>query len=128
MKTMSEIQEVWLAAERDGDPEALSRVLADDFRAVGPVGFVLDKGQWVDRYRTGELNYEHLDLEDIDIRTHGDTVVVIARWVQQGAIGERRVDGEFRVTQIFQREGDDWMLEGIHLSPIASPNPGPPPS
>lgn len=124
MKGLSEIQDTWIAAEPHGDLDTLNQVLADDFRAVGPVGFVLDKEQWIDRYRTGDLRYEHLALDDIDIRTRGDCAVAIARWVQRGAIGERRVDGQFRVTQIFERGGDDWMVAGVHLSPIAPPTAG----
>jgi len=127
MKTITEAQEAWRNAELHGDADALEHVLADDFRAVGPVGFVLDKAQWVERYRGGELRYERLALDDLEIRTHGDTAIAIARWTQQGAIGDRRVDGEFRVTQIFRRAGDDWRVEGVHLSPIAPPNrPGGP--
>jgi hypothetical protein len=94
------------------------------FRAIGPVGFVLDKHQWVERYRTGGLRYEELNLDDVETRTYGDTAIAIAKWTRQGALGDRRVDGDFRVTQIFRRDGDDWRVAGIHLSPIAAGGAG----
>jgi len=124
MTTIPELQDRWVAAERNGDARALDELLAEDFRAVGPVGFVLDKQQWLDRYRTGDLRYESLELDEVDLRTHGDMAVAVGRWAQQGAIGDRRVDGEFRVTQILLRDGDRWTLDGIHLSPISPPNQG----
>jgi ketosteroid isomerase-like protein len=124
MNTIADAQEVWREAELGGDADALAHVLTDDFRAIGPVGFVLDKHQWVERYRTGGLRYEELNLDDVETRTYGDTAIAIAKWTQQGALGDRRVDGDFRVTQIFRRDGDDWRVAGIHLSPIAAGGAG----
>lgn len=45
----------WADAERRGDVEALDALLTDDFSAVGPYGFVLDKKRWLDRYVSGGL-------------------------------------------------------------------------
>ena len=54
--THNEIRELgrrWADAEQRGDADALSALAVEDFTLVGPLGFVLDKQQWLDRYRSG---------------------------------------------------------------------------
>jgi ketosteroid isomerase-like protein len=122
MKTIPELEERWTAAELQGDSAALDEVLADDFRAVGPLGFVLDKNQWLDRFRSGALRYDDVDWADVDVRTFGDTAIAIGRWTQRGEHQGNSVDGRFRVTQVLVCRDGDWSLESLHLSPIAAPD------
>jgi len=121
MRSISELEQQWVAAERAGDASALERLLADNFRAVGPVGFVLDKQQWLDRYRNGDLHSDEIVWDDVDIRTHGDTAIAIGQWTERGAYEGHPVDGTFRVTQVLVRDDDDWSVSGVHLSPIGAP-------
>ena len=75
----------WTAAERAGDVAALERLLADDFLAVGPLGFFLSRQDWLDRHATGALTYRTFELTDTRIRQYGDvTVVWRAEWTTDG--------------------------------------------
>ncbi len=53
--------ERYCAAELEGDTAATDELLTDDFRAVGPFGFVVEKPRWLDRYRNAELKYEAIE-------------------------------------------------------------------
>lgn len=63
------------AAERDGNADTLASLLDEDFVCVGPLGFVLTKPRWLAGYRTGDLVYQALTLEDTSQRRYGDTVI-----------------------------------------------------
>ena len=107
----------WAEAERTSDVDALREVLADDFRAVGPVGFVLDKEQWIGRH--DDASYDVLTFENVDVRHFGDTAVAIGDQRQDGTFRDHRVEGTFRITQVLTNKGGRWRVASIHLSPIA---------
>jgi hypothetical protein len=67
---LQQLGQEWAAAEVRGDVSALATMLADDFVGVGPLGFTLTREQWLDRHRSGDLVYEEITWEDVDIRVH----------------------------------------------------------
>ncbi len=115
----------WADAEMRGDAAALDALSTDDFSLVGPAGFVLDKRQWLDRYRLGDLVTASLRFEDAQTRLYGDTAVTIGRHVQQAEYQGHPASGQFRASHIAVRDGHGWRLAGVLLSPIGGP-PAPP--
>jgi ketosteroid isomerase-like protein len=115
---IDELGRRWAAAEERGDVDTLDAIATDDFRLVGPFGFVLDKQQWLDRYRSGDLVTEHLEWTDTDVRLHGDVAITIGVQSQAARYRGERSDGRFRVTQIGARGIDGWQLAGLQLSPL----------
>ncbi|MFC0542176.1 nuclear transport factor 2 family protein [Kutzneria chonburiensis] len=121
MSTIEELEERWARAEVAGDVSTLDTLAAEEFRLVGPFGFVLDKAQWLDRYRGGDLVTTRLDWRDTQVRELGDTVLVIGIHDQAATYRGTASDGRFRSTHIWVRDGDDWRLAGTQLSPIGLP-------
>ena len=121
MSTVEELEERWAKAEVEGDVSTLDAMATEDFRLVGPFGFVLDKEQWLDRYRSGDLVTTELDWRDRQERDLGDTVLVIGIHNQRAAYRGTPSDGQFRSTHIWIREGEQWRLAGTQLSPIGRP-------
>lgn len=121
----------WAEAELNADTDVLDALTAADFTLVGPLGFVLTKEQWLDRYRSGDFRTWALTWDEIAVRDYGGAAVAIGRQTQQATYKGRASDGQFRVTQIAVRGADEdsggnpWRLAGLHLSPIAIP-PAPP--
>src|SRR2546430_14414400 len=98
MGTTEEILElgrVWAAAEQRGDTETLDRLAAADFRLVGPVGFVLNREQWLERYRGGGLVTNSLAWEEVDVRDFGDTAIAIGIHDQEASFQGNPADGKF---------------------------------
>jgi hypothetical protein len=127
----------WTAAELGGDTDTLEALAVDDFTLVGPLGFVLTREQWLDRYRSGDFVTHELGWEPADIREYGGsgdggggTAIAVGVMEQRASYRGNPVDGRFRVTQVLVRgagSGTPWRLAGLHLSPIAAPGgPGAP--
>jgi ketosteroid isomerase-like protein len=119
-KQIRDLGEHWTDAERCGDVAALDALAADTFRLVGPLGFVLDKQQWLGRYRSGAFVTHSLSWNDVDVCDYGDTAVAIGILEQEAAYQGRPSNGKFRVTQILVRHGQAWRLVGLHYSPIGA--------
>ncbi len=116
----------WVDAELAADVDTLDTLASDDFRLVGPFGFVLDKQQWLDRYRSGDFATTALTWHDVDVREYGDSVITIGTQSQEAAYKGSPTNGDFRITHVFVRESDRWVIAGMQLSPTTfAPPPRP---
>jgi ketosteroid isomerase-like protein len=116
-----ELGQRWAAAERTADVDALGPLLADDFLLVGPLGFMLDKEQYLGSRRSGDLKHESLVWEDVSVRLYGEAAVAVGSQTQRSTYQGRDASGRFRVTQIAVQQRGDWAIVGLHYSPIAQP-------
>jgi ketosteroid isomerase-like protein len=113
--TVSATLDEWKQAERTGDRERLGELLTDDFVGIGPVGFVLPRHAWLDRFGP-DLRYDHLDLDEVSVRTNGDTTIVVAH---QHAAGEARgnpVPPDTRVSFVMVPDRGRRRIAGIQYS------------
>lgn len=51
--TVLDLLQRWIAAEQRNDAGLVDELLAGDFVGVGPLGFVLDREQWLASYDRG---------------------------------------------------------------------------
>lgn len=122
-----ELGRQWAKAELQGDVAALGSQLAADFVCVGPLGFVLNKAQYLASRQSGNLKQQAFAWEDVQVRIYGDTAVAIGTQTQTATFQGRDASGRFRVTQVLVRAAgrDDWAIASLHLSPIAPPAASP---
>lgn len=106
-------------AQERGDADALEELLSEDFRLVGPLGFVLDKQKWIEQHRSGALQVSSLRWDEVDVRDYGQVAVAIGHQSQEASYQGNPAGGEFRVTQLAVRRDGGWALAGMHLSPLA---------
>jgi ketosteroid isomerase-like protein len=114
----------WTQAEQRGDTGALEELTTSDFTLVGPLGFVLDKTAWLERYRSGALATHRLTFDELRIRSYGQTAVTIGRHTQQAEYRGHGSDGQFRATHVAIYQDGRWLLASIQLSPIGQPPSG----
>jgi ketosteroid isomerase-like protein len=129
MTTADEIQALnkrWLEAEVSGDAQAMEGMTVDGFTLVGPLGFILDRQQWIARYTTGDLVTSELNWHDTRLSEYGDTAVEVGVQTQKSAYQGRSMDGSFRSTHVLVRVDGEWKLAALHLSPMPPAAPGNP--
>jgi hypothetical protein len=118
---VARLADAWIAAELHGDTAYLERTLSDDFMAVGPLGFVLTKREWIGRHQSGNMTYEALTLDEVRVRVYDHAAVLIGRKVQDAAYRGNSVKAQLRTTVVLVRRGGEWQLVGVHMSPIGAP-------
>jgi ketosteroid isomerase-like protein len=115
-----ELARRWIDAERHADTDTLDAITTDDFTLVGPLGFILDKPTWLDRYRSGALHFESLRWDDTTVRFYGPAALRIGRQRQNATYLGQPNEGEFRVTQLLVQHEQQWQMASMHISPLTA--------
>ena len=99
---------------------ASTTLLTEDFLGIGPVGFVLPKPAWLERFGP-DLRYERLELDEITTREYGDTTVVVARQHASGEAHGNPVPADTRVSFVVvpTAGGDERRIAGLQYSFMA---------
>ncbi|MGE3271830.1 MAG: nuclear transport factor 2 family protein [Chloroflexota bacterium] len=116
----------WAEAESQCNADALDGLMTDDCTLVGPRGFVLDRQQCLQRYRTGDLKMEAFAWSDMNVREYGQTAVVQGVVTQKAAYQGHDASGRFRATQIAVQQSGSWKCAALQFSgPIPEMPPRP---
>ena len=67
------------------------------------------------------MKHQSFDWSDVRVRGYGEIAVAIGTQTQQSTFQGKDASGQFRVTQIARRRGDDWRFVGMHLCRVTAP-------
>lgn len=99
------------------DSKTLAPMLAKNFVAIWPDGSFCDRQGQIEILGKG-FKADTLELEDVNIRIHGDTAVVTGIWNVQGEWNGSKV-GPRAYTHVWVKEGEDWKLSTRHLTTVS---------
>ena len=91
------------------DVAALDRIYADSFTFVSDTGVLTTKAQRFAAMRSGELKYESVSFDEVNVRLYGNTAVATFRATSKGQAGGQDFSGQFRVTGTFVKVGGRWQ-------------------
>ena len=92
------------------DTVALDRIYADDYTLVNMSGAVTTKAQRLAAIKSGELKYESVSVDEVNIRSYGDTAVVTDRATVKLQDKGQDLSGQYRVTLTFVKIKGTWQL------------------
>jgi len=101
------------------DAETLDRLYADDFIFTGSLGEVLNKEQAIASYRAGEIRYESVETDEVDVRLYGDTAVSVGRATIKAHYRGQDFSGPYRYTAVYVKRESGWQEVAFHSSRIA---------
>lgn len=115
--TIRRLQEEFDRAELHADTERLRELIADDFLAIGPKGFILNKEEWIGRH--AHFTYHALDTSAMDIRLYDKTAIVRNIQKNRAAYQGEEMELTVRVSQVWVQQQDGaWRLVAIQFSPL----------
>ncbi len=115
---LKRLAEDWATSEQRGDTAFMQRTLTDDFIGIGPRGFILTKGEWLQRFVSGTLKYDAIDWSEVQVRVYGDAAVVTGRAKQKVRYQNQPMENDLRTTLVFVRPQEQWLLASLQFSPI----------
>jgi len=110
------LQRAFDAAELQGDADTLRRLLAEDFRAIGPKGFVLDRAAWIGRH--AQFKYLALEVSEVDVRMYAGAAIVRNVQRNRSLYEGRELELAVRVSQVWVTVEGEWRLAAVQFSPL----------
>ncbi len=106
-----------------GDTDWVEKHTDPNYVSVGANGAVSDRYQVVQRMKSGSVKYDAIDIQDQKVQVFGNTAVVDSEAHVKATSNGQPIDGEFRATHVWVKEGNDWKLVSFQATPVQSPTP-----
>jgi ketosteroid isomerase-like protein len=110
------LDEQRIQAQIHADKVALDRIYADDFIGVGPSGTVRKKPQVISDFTSGELKFQSITTDEVEIRIYGNTAVETGRSTMIGEDKGKPVPRDNRFTRVWVKQKGRWQLVANHYS------------
>jgi len=105
-----------IQAQISADAVALDRIYADDFIGVGPSGTVRTKPQVISDFRSGDLKFQSITTDEVQIRIYGKTAVETGLSTMVGQDKGKAVPRDTRFTRVWVKQQGRWRLVANHYS------------
>jgi uncharacterized protein (TIGR02246 family) len=107
-----------IQAQIDADAAALERIYAADFIGVGPSGAVRTKPQVISDFKSGELKFQSITTDEVQVRIYGNTAIETGRSTMNGQDRGKAVPRDNRFTKVWVKRQRQWRLVLNHYSPL----------
>ncbi len=97
------------AALRNNDSAGLDRIYNDGYTFVGDTGVLTTKAQRLAAFKSGEIKYESISFDDVNIHVYGDTAVATFSVTSKYAPGVKSLGGKFMTTATFIKMKGRWQ-------------------
>src|SRR5260370_36530368 len=105
-----------IQAQINADAAALERIYAADFIGVGPSGAVRTKPQVISDFTSGELKFQSITTDEVQVRIYGNTAVETGRSTINGQDKGQTVPRDTRFTRVWVKQQGRLRLVADHYS------------
>ena len=119
MKTEEELlklEKAFAEAIVKNDPEAIGRLVADDWIIIDPDGGIVDRKRFFEVIKSGALTHEMMESEDFRVRVYGDSSVVTGVTRTKGKFMGQEFSTRERATDVFVKRDGRWQCVLTHLT------------
>ena len=115
-ETIRKLDNERIQAQIHADATALDRIYAPDFIGVGPSGTVRTKPQVLLDFTSGDLKFQSITTDEVQVRVYGDTAVETGVSTMIGQDKGKTVPSETRFTRVWVKQHGRWRLVANHYS------------
>ena len=115
-QTIRKLDNERIQTQIHADAAALERIYADDFIGVGPSGTVRTKPQVISDFASGDLKFQSITTDDVQVRVYGNAAVETGLSTMNGQDKGRTVPRDTRFTRVSIKQQGHWRLVANHYS------------
>ena len=116
VQTIRQLDSERIQAQIGADAVALNRIYADDFIGVGPSGTVRTKAQVISDFTSGELKFQSITTDEVQVRVYENTAVETGLSTMVGQDKGQAVPRDTRFTRVWVKQQGRWRLVANHYS------------
>jgi len=107
-----------IQAQIHADVPVLNRIYSDDFIGVGPSGTVRTKPQVIGDFTSGDLKFQSITTDEVQIRVYANTAVETGLSTMIGQDKGKAVPRDNRFSRVWIRQQGRWHLVLNHYSTL----------
>ena len=107
------------AALGRNDVAPLDRIYADDYTLVNEFGDLLTKAPRLAAIKSGELKYESISFDEVNVRLYGHTAVATLRSTLKARLKGQDIGGKLRVTVTLVKIKGRWQVVAAQSTRIS---------
>src|SRR5512146_2054283 len=115
-RAIRQLDDERIQAQIGADATALDRIYADDFIGVGPSGTVRTKPQVISDFTSGDLKFESITTDEVQVRVYDNTAVETGLSTMSGQDKGKAVPRDTRFTRVWVQQQGRWRLVSNHYS------------
>ena len=103
------LEEEFTQAIVKNDAEAIGRFLTDDWVIIDADGGMIDKARFLGVIKSGDLNHETMESDDVRARVYGDSAFVTSVTATKGKFMGQEFSTRERATDVFVKQNGRWQ-------------------
>jgi ketosteroid isomerase-like protein len=120
-EAIKQIDHQRIQAQIGADAVAIDRIYADNFIGIGPSGTLRTKAQVIADFTSGDLRFQSIITDDVEVRVYGNAAVETGRSTMIGQDKGKPVPRDNRFTRVWIKQGAHWRLVANHYSSLITP-------
>jgi len=107
--SVKQLERDWLAAEKAGDADKLSQIIADDWIALGPDGSTINKQTFIADYKSGKSKVESFEIGPMTVKVMGNVAVVQGSDTEKSKTEGKDSSGKYVWMDVFEKRDGKWQ-------------------
>jgi hypothetical protein len=100
------------------DHEKVEKLVAKECQLVGPRGQNLERDEWMRAHASNHDQQVAIDTGGETVEVFGDAAVLVGSETAKLRFDKKVVQSQFRVSQTWVKDGDDWKLASLQYTPV----------
>jgi uncharacterized protein (TIGR02246 family) len=108
-QAVQQLERDWLDAEKAGDADKVSQILADDWMGVYSDGSRETKQEFVAGIKSGTMKIQSFEIAPMDVKVIGSIAVVQGGDTEKSSFGGKDTSGKWVWMDVFVNRDGKWM-------------------
>lgn len=118
-QTLTNIETEVAAGLVKGDTSVFDKYFAETAAIVDPGGMLMTRAEAIKIFKSGDLKFESMKVDDVKVQLFGKTVAVVTyRTTDKGTFKGQAFSGTHRWTDTFMKMGGKWLVIQTQGTPI----------